>query len=304
MPKGINMRREIWYGIFIFLVCFGRISFGENNPSPVAPALARYAADGDLKKVKELSRNRSHINDADELGRTALMWAAIKGRTAIVKELLKAGAQRSLKAKDGKLAADYAREGNFTEVVAALGDVSTEEPGDEINFEVTAQDFREVDSLFTFHHQPIHPQVFLTMLASGGAHPAVVAIDLAATQDDKNYFVHEVETTKAGEVRIPTSDGAFSYRWRGRLPNGLHVITTAGPANREGAMNILFVRFRKELGYLNDNRPYTRLMVSLVRVYTLGERDRADIKLVGPQVRLEITQSPSGKKTTQNLNTP
>jgi ankyrin repeat protein len=48
------------------------------------------------------------------------MWAAVYGNDDAVKELLKAGADKSLKDEDGKTARDWAIKNNRTRVVEVL----------------------------------------------------------------------------------------------------------------------------------------------------------------------------------------
>jgi ankyrin repeat protein len=55
---------------------------------------------------------------ANEL--TALMWAAGYGKSATVRALLDAGADRTRKDNRGKTAADIAREQGFSETAAML----------------------------------------------------------------------------------------------------------------------------------------------------------------------------------------
>jgi ankyrin repeat protein len=64
--------------------------------------------DEGLALVQFLLDRGARIEERDDRGRTALMIAAELGRTAIVAELLKRGAARDAKYKDGKAAADLA----------------------------------------------------------------------------------------------------------------------------------------------------------------------------------------------------
>jgi uncharacterized protein len=67
------------------------------------------AGAADVKETIELLISRgAHIDDVDDRGRTALMTAAVLGRTTAVEALMKAGADVSLKDKSGKTAADLA----------------------------------------------------------------------------------------------------------------------------------------------------------------------------------------------------
>ncbi len=67
------------------------------------------AGAADVKETIELLIERgAHIDDVDDRGRTALMTAAVLGRTTAAETLMKAGADPSLKDKSGKTAAELA----------------------------------------------------------------------------------------------------------------------------------------------------------------------------------------------------
>ncbi|PLT30160.1 ankyrin repeat domain-containing protein [Peribacillus deserti] len=67
-----------------------------------------------------LKINRDHINDQDIHGHTALMYASEYGDTEAVKILLKHGAAAGLRSKEGKTAADYARQWKHKDIVDLL----------------------------------------------------------------------------------------------------------------------------------------------------------------------------------------
>ena len=67
------------------------------------------AGAADVKETIELLISRgARVDDVDDRGRTALMTAAVLGRTTAIETLMKAGADVSLKDKSGKSAADLA----------------------------------------------------------------------------------------------------------------------------------------------------------------------------------------------------
>lgn len=82
---------------------------------------ATYAAgNGCAECLVELLRAGTQVNAALENDLTLLMWAAAYGGESSVRLLLAQGADRNLKDKRGKTAADMALEGNHPGVVALL----------------------------------------------------------------------------------------------------------------------------------------------------------------------------------------
>jgi uncharacterized protein len=82
---------------------------------------ATYAAgNGCAECLTELLRAGTQVNAPLENDLTLLMWAAAYGGESSVRLLLAQGADRSLKDKRGKTAADMAIEGNHLGVVALL----------------------------------------------------------------------------------------------------------------------------------------------------------------------------------------
>jgi len=63
---------------------------------------------------------KADLNCIDEDGWTALMFAAVEGHAPLVAVLLKAGADKEIKNKDGQTAADLADQRGYTEVFRAL----------------------------------------------------------------------------------------------------------------------------------------------------------------------------------------
>ncbi len=79
------------------------------------------AGAADVKESLELLIAKgAHLNDQDDRGRTALMTAAELGRATAVDTLLKAGADASVKDKQGKTAAELASDENMRSVLAAV----------------------------------------------------------------------------------------------------------------------------------------------------------------------------------------
>ena len=78
------------------------------------------AGAADVKETIELLTARgARVDDVDDRGRTALMTAAVLGRTTAAETLVKAGADVSLKDKSGKSAADLASDDAMLSVLAS-----------------------------------------------------------------------------------------------------------------------------------------------------------------------------------------
>lgn len=73
-----------------------------------------------LDVVKALLRAGAPLDTRDDAGESALMLAAEVGNVKAVRRLLKAGADRALVNKEGKRAADLARENGHDRIVALL----------------------------------------------------------------------------------------------------------------------------------------------------------------------------------------
>ncbi len=71
-------------------------------------------------KKMQLLCAKGDINQQDQLGRTALMYAAEKGYKETVLALLKMGAKKRYRDKEGKLAKDYADKQGYAEIAGIL----------------------------------------------------------------------------------------------------------------------------------------------------------------------------------------
>lgn len=72
------------------------------------------------KVVAHLQQNPAEVNAADENGYTLLHKETIAGNRTFVEELLAAGADTSLKTKNGKTALDFAKQLNWEHIIPLL----------------------------------------------------------------------------------------------------------------------------------------------------------------------------------------
>ena len=159
--------------------------------------------------------------------------------------------------------------------------------------EDTAQaELESVNQSFSIKGRPVHPNVLrdLQPLLSDNL-PYVVAIDLAASAGSNKYFDGEVNSSGDRWVFVEQDGGRFSYLWRGRLDNGLHIVQTAGSADGTGEFYTLhFLGVALMPAFDGEGNAYRRVALSTVRQVPLGDRWRGTIELNGNQV----TVSPDG----------
>jgi hypothetical protein len=107
-------------------LCLAKAEKGEaNEPEIAGPAvttapLQQAAGDGDLERVKELLAKGTDVNSRDNLGSTALMFAALSGNVEICKFLLEKKADINAKNNDGVTALMFASTQGFLPVVEFL----------------------------------------------------------------------------------------------------------------------------------------------------------------------------------------
>jgi ankyrin repeat protein len=85
-------------------------------------AMREAAEKGHISRVRDLLGSGAHVNDRDEHGETALMWAASAGQRAVVVDLLAWGADPTLKDDQGRTAQARATAAGHAEVAQVLAD--------------------------------------------------------------------------------------------------------------------------------------------------------------------------------------
>ncbi|KFY16928.1 hypothetical protein V492_01007, partial [Pseudogymnoascus sp. VKM F-4246] len=81
---------------------------------------------GSIEKLRQLLHSGIDLDATDNIGATAINWAARMGNFEIVKVLVDAGAQIGIPNDDGKTALDYARELKHAEIIEYLEKTTTE----------------------------------------------------------------------------------------------------------------------------------------------------------------------------------
>ncbi len=191
----------------------------------------------------------------------------------------------------------------------------------EINFGYKDLDLRkalkEANEKFTYLGKSIHPGLlreFLTWV-SDGVPPITITIDVSAASGTNEYYlpVEIVKTAPHDQSKsvYPDDDSkfdleyvitgdhfTFGYVWLGRLKNGLHVVKALegfrGSKPGGGTMireDIIFVNFEMGQGYKPDGKPYDQLLMSVVRIYPLGDRPYTMIKVYKEKNKVVIVES-------------
>ncbi|MBI3441067.1 MAG: ankyrin repeat domain-containing protein [Proteobacteria bacterium] len=102
--------------------------FTKAPPRPRRPELMEAARDGgvgnpgDVEAVKTVLRKGANLDEQDEEGFTALLWAACLGHTEVVRLLISEGAAIDVKDNDGRTALIWAAWNRQTECARLLID--------------------------------------------------------------------------------------------------------------------------------------------------------------------------------------
>jgi len=105
------------YNILKFLIKFGDINARLDNGST---ALFITARSGDYEGFRIIIEANPDVNLTNDANATPLMEASAKGNINMVKELLKLGADKTIKDDEGNTALEYAKESGYNEIVDLL----------------------------------------------------------------------------------------------------------------------------------------------------------------------------------------
>lgn len=143
------------------------------------------------------------------------------------------------------------------------------------------------DQTFTYRGSPIHPGLiheFEGRLSDGG--PITLAVDVAASYGSDEYHDGDVIAEAGSSFAYrPSEREYYSYRWLGRLANGVHVVQTAYSGGGSGRfVSLLFLQMGTNLGFRPDGTPTERLVLSVFRWYPIGDRVDGPVRLDGNDV--------------------
>jgi len=152
----------------------------------------------------------------------------------------------------------------------------------------------EANSRFTYNKQPIHPGLVaeFNSWTSDNWKPVTISVDVSAAYGT-NEYADDVEVKDNGYVYLKKEgDGEyFYYKWLGRLNNGFHVLEVGEGGGGSGIFTSLFiVKFEKGYGFTPEGQKYERLLMSIVRNETLGDRDDGKITVLPDRVVLGKSQ--------------
>lgn len=161
----------------------------------------------------------------------------------------------------------------------------------------------EANAKFSYNGKPIHPflvQKFSNWM-SDNRPPVVTTVDVVAAFDTNEYQQSTIEKRDAwlfsthdevvGGVREYES---FGYHWLGRLANGIHVIESGVSGGGSGFfVDLMFIKFSEgEITW--ENKKEKQLLMSIVGIYTLGDRYEGDIKVFPDKVFIPASKRQAG----------
>ena len=147
----------------------------------------------------------------------------------------------------------------------------------------------EANQYFTYNTTPIHPFLIkeFEVWLSDDCPPIIVSVDVIAAAKARNEYYTDIVSINGRQVRAENinSNEYYQYEWLGRLPNGIHVIETTDYGGGSGIFrNLLFLKFATDKAYDPNGTTYKRLLMTVVRVFPLGDRDDGNIEVLAEKV--------------------
>lgn len=166
----------------------------------------------------------------------------------------------------------------------------------------------EVNANFTYKGEPIHPRLIheFSNWLSDGVSPVVTTIDIIAAFDTNEYpqselkkrdeWIYSETEEMDGDVRLYES---FDYKWLGKMDNDIHVLETGSSGGGSGFfMDLMLIRF-SEGEILVENKQEKQLLMSIVGIYSLGDRYDGDIKVYSDRVVVPASKNQYGGGATK-----
>lgn len=154
----------------------------------------------------------------------------------------------------------------------------------------------EANNKFTYQGKPIHPKLVeeFSVWLSDKRNPITVSVDVKEAFNINEYY-EEVIKQENGLIRYNREEGVyFAYEWLGKLDNGLNVLRIFDAGGGSGIFqSLFFIKFDLGEGYTDEGEKYQRLLMSIVRSYTLGDRSSAQVELKGDKV---VVKNDSGEE--------
>jgi hypothetical protein len=160
----------------------------------------------------------------------------------------------------------------------------------------------EVRKSFTIGGKPIPPEIFADFgdAMMSDSRPIVMTIDANAAINSNRYADpiktngHWVEQIKAAPGSLNGSE-TMSYEYRGATANGLLMLLAAWSGGGSGTFYYLHILdAASNRAFDEDGSTYSRLDLTLVRTYILGDRWQGDVRISGNSVRIVTNASLGG----------
>lgn len=161
----------------------------------------------------------------------------------------------------------------------------------------------EANSKLTYKGKPIHPFLIgeLSNWLSDRRPPMITTVDVASAFDTNKYQQSTIE--KRGDWWFAVEQGmecdvpfyeSFDYRWLGKMANGVHVLETGVSGGGSGFfMDLMFIKF-SEGEIIWEDKEEKQLLMSIVGIYSLGDRYEGKIKVSQDKVIVPASKHQRG----------
>ena len=160
---------------------------------------------------------------------------------------------------------------------------------------------------FTYRGRPLNPRLLQALMPaiSDPNYPTLLTVDIVKAFNTNQFFVSKIENHH-GIIEIKEDSGSsFGYKWLGQLKNGMHVLETFENTGGSGTFeNLIFVEFSLSEGYSEEGDTYPQLLMSIKRIYSIGDRTYADFHINGNSIIAKLRESSDNKERTITLSMP
>ncbi|MBM3252742.1 MAG: hypothetical protein FJZ16_00625 [Candidatus Omnitrophica bacterium] len=152
----------------------------------------------------------------------------------------------------------------------------------------------EVNTKFTYKNKPIHPFLIGEFIGwMSDQRPIVTVVDVSAAFDTNEYPNSQVKRQygqwwAVREERCFCGDlteyDDFGYKWLGKMADNVHVVEIGNGGGGSGYfMYLVFVKF-SEGQTMWEGKKQEQLLMSLIGIYSLGDRYNGKIKVYQDKV--------------------